>query len=204
MTVCIDPGHGGKDSGAVGSSNGYHESTGVLNIALMVRDILQPHMKVVMTREKDEFISLAERCRIANNTPDCTSYVSIHLNSATNETANGWEVFTSGSKDSRILSANVANSHLCSFPSQTNRGVKEGPNLYVIKKSKMPATLWEGCFLSNENEADWVSLPETQKQMAKAIAIGVLNYYGIDSQTNNRELTLEERVDRIEKRLDIS
>ncbi len=202
-TVCIDPGHGGKDSGAVGASNGYFESHGVLNIALMVRDILRPHINVELTRSNDEFLSLSERCKLANQLSKCTAFISIHLNSASNPGAEGWEVFTSGSNNSRILSANIANSHLYTFPEQKNRGVKEA-TFYVLRHTTMPACLWEGCFMSNDKESKWVAEDDTQKKMAQAISNGILNYYGIESQNNNRQLTLEERVAKIEKQLNIT
>ena len=54
--ICIDPGNGGTDTGAVG--NGLLESHTVLAIGLRVRELLRPHMDVVMTRDTDEFIPL--------------------------------------------------------------------------------------------------------------------------------------------------
>ena len=65
----------------------------------------------------------------------------------------------------------------------------------------MPAILTEGCFLSNDKENQWVSLPETRQQMAEAICLGVLDYFGIES--NKPALTLEERVVRIENYLNL-
>ena len=63
----------------------------------------------------------------------------------------------------------------------------------------MPAILTEGCFLSNDKENQWVSLDETRQEMAQAIFLGILDYFNIEP--NKPELTLEERIIRIENHL---
>jgi N-acetylmuramoyl-L-alanine amidase len=79
-TVAIDPGHGGKDPGAVGQ-NGVKEKDIVLAIALKVRDLLKesPDLKVFLTREKDVFVELQERTKFANR-KKADLFVSIHAN----------------------------------------------------------------------------------------------------------------------------
>lgn len=198
-TVVIDCGHGGSDSGAVGVSNGLFESYAVLDIGLIVRDILRTHFDVIMTRETDEFVSLPERCRIANDA-DAAIFISLHLNSATNSDASGVEVFTSGSDESVRLAGHVLNAHTQAFQQQRNRGVKRA-SFYVLKHTTMPAVLWEGCFLSNVDENDWVSNDSVRVDMAQAIADGVFSYYGIGEGESEQSLTLEDRVVRIEKHL---
>ncbi|MFW6043572.1 MAG: N-acetylmuramoyl-L-alanine amidase family protein [Marinilabiliaceae bacterium] len=95
-TVVIDPGHGGKDKGAVG---GVHfEKDIVLDISLKVRDYLKqylPEINVVMTRETDEFVPLNERARIANEN-DADLFVSIHANSMNESHTYGTETFVLG------------------------------------------------------------------------------------------------------------
>lgn len=92
--VVIDPGHGGRDPGAVGPA-GTYEKNRTLEIALMVRDLLRvklPHVRVVMTRTTDEYVSLGARTRMANlNRADL--FVSIHCNASTNREAYGSETF---------------------------------------------------------------------------------------------------------------
>ena len=196
MKVTIDCGHGGEDSGATGSFNGYFESHAVLDIGLRLRALLVPHLDVQMIREDDTFTSLPERCRMANEW-GADIFVSLHLNSATSD-ASGFEVFTSGSTKSKDLAKKVWSRHTKAFPEQKDRGVKTA-GFYVLKHSDMPAVLTEGCFLSNDAENQWVSLDETRQQMAEAIGQGILDYFNID--TNTPELTIEERVARLEARL---
>ena len=198
MKVCIDPGHGGEDSGAVGVSNGYFESHGVLDIGLRLRELLLPHMEVMMTRDTDEFVSLSQRCKVANNDPAGVDiFVSIHLNSADTD-ASGWEVFTSGSTKSRELANDIGYRQAECFPLQKNRGVKQ-EGFYVLRNTKMPAVLWEGCFLSNYEESKWVTEDDTRQAMAVSICLGVLDYFNIT--TDNQQTTLEERVAKIERHL---
>ncbi len=92
--VVLDPGHGGRDPGAVGPSGSY-EKDRTLEIALLVRDLIQlqlPGIRVVMTRETDEYVSLGARTRLAN-AEHADLFLSIHCNASTRSAANGFETF---------------------------------------------------------------------------------------------------------------
>ncbi len=92
--VVLDPGHGGRDPGAVGYSGSY-EKDRTLEIALLVRDLLKircPDLRVVLTREDDSYVSLGERTRIANR-ERADLFVSIHCNASTNRSARGIETY---------------------------------------------------------------------------------------------------------------
>ena len=193
--VCIDPGHGGSDSGCR-SDMGLWESRLVLKIAQMVDAIIAPKCAVLMTRNEDTFVSLSERCRMANDW-SADIYVSIHLNAATSD-AHGWEVFTSGSTVSRQLASDLAEAHADEFPEQKSRGIKQA-GFYVLKETDMPAVLWEGGFLSNADEAEWLGQHETQVRMADALAQGIINHLGLAGTPS--ALTLEQRIVRIENHL---
>lgn len=99
-TVILDPGHGGKDYGAVGAIT--NEKTINLNVALEVRRLLKEEkgLNIVMTREDDRFIELQERANIANrNHGDL--FISIHVNSVAKSNKNrkniaGASVYTLG------------------------------------------------------------------------------------------------------------
>jgi N-acetylmuramoyl-L-alanine amidase len=92
--IVIDPGHGGRDPGAVGWGGSF-EKDRTLEIALLVRDLLQvrlPGVRTVMTRETDAYVSLGARTRMANN-EHADLFISIHCNASTNRTAHGFETF---------------------------------------------------------------------------------------------------------------
>jgi N-acetylmuramoyl-L-alanine amidase len=92
-TIVIDPGHGGKDPGALGV-NGMQEKDIVLTVAKKVAAILEKEtaFKVILTRDRDTYIPLEERTAIAN-TREADLFVSIHANSAPNNHASGVETY---------------------------------------------------------------------------------------------------------------
>lgn len=93
MKIVIDPGHGGKDPGAIGAF-GIREKTIVLDIAKRLRDELNKRggFDVIMTRDSDEFITLEKRADIANRT-NADALISIHANSSRKRAAHGFEVY---------------------------------------------------------------------------------------------------------------
>jgi N-acetylmuramoyl-L-alanine amidase len=99
-TVVIDAGHGGNDGGAQGFVG---EDEVVLAIALKLRNLLESQgMDVILTRDDDVFLTLAERARFA--TTERNVFVSIHANSAPDRKANGIETWVFGQplNDSQI------------------------------------------------------------------------------------------------------
>jgi N-acetylmuramoyl-L-alanine amidase len=94
-TVCIDAGHGGKDPGCLGSHS--NEKTVCLNMALKLGDMIKkkyPHIKVVYTRDKDVFVELDDRAKIANKN-NADLFICIHANSA-GPSAYGAETYVLG------------------------------------------------------------------------------------------------------------
>ncbi len=93
QTVTLDPGHGGRDPGAISPINGLQEKDVVLEVAKYARDVLvKAGVKVVMTRDKDIFIPLESRANTAN-TSRSNLFVSIHANYIEAPSITGVEVF---------------------------------------------------------------------------------------------------------------
>ncbi len=92
-TICIDPGHGGEDLGAVGKSK-LHEKDVTLKISLKLKKLIESRtgLRVLMTRDKDSEVSLNSRASIANN-QQAQMFVSIHVNSSFRKAAFGSETF---------------------------------------------------------------------------------------------------------------
>ena len=102
--IVLDPGHGGKDPGALGKS-GTREKDAVLSIALQLRNILQkePSIKVLMTRDQDIFIELEDRAKFANQ-EKADLFLSIHINSHPQASIKGLELYHFGeASDPRAL-----------------------------------------------------------------------------------------------------
>uniref|UniRef100_A0A7C4AJV8 N-acetylmuramoyl-L-alanine amidase n=1 Tax=Thermodesulfovibrio aggregans TaxID=86166 RepID=A0A7C4AJV8_9BACT len=91
--IVIDPGHGGKDPGAIGPS-GLMEKDVVLDIALKVRELLKsdPQYEIILTRDRDIFLPLNERTEIANRA-GADLFISIHANASPNFYAHGIETY---------------------------------------------------------------------------------------------------------------
>jgi N-acetylmuramoyl-L-alanine amidase len=103
-TIVIDPGHGGKDPGARGQ-RGTEEKDITLKVALKLRDLLsrQAGIRVLMTRDRDEFVELEDRTRFANG-QEADLFVSIHVNSHPQRSVKGIEIYHFGeAKDQRAL-----------------------------------------------------------------------------------------------------
>jgi len=93
LKIVLDPGHGGKDPGAIGVG-GVQEKDVVLAIALQLRDQLWawPGVDVVLTRDHDVFLSLEERTALAN-AERADLFVSIHANASPNSSSSGIETY---------------------------------------------------------------------------------------------------------------
>jgi N-acetylmuramoyl-L-alanine amidase len=100
----IDPGHGGRDPGARGQ-RGTEEKDITLTVALKLRNLLskRPGVRVLMTRDRDEFVELEDRARFANG-QEADLFVSIHVNSHPQRSVKGIEIYHFGeAKDQRAL-----------------------------------------------------------------------------------------------------
>lgn len=173
--IVLDAGHGGdpKKGGDVGAVNGKkYEKDYTLAIAKKVANKLKAlGYEVIMTRETDKYVSLQDRCKIAN-TNKCDVFVSIHLNSAVNKNAHGIETFMWKSKD-KTLATNIQNSLVILFPNERNRGVKSAA-YYVLKNTTMQAALVECGFLSHDATAKKFDSYYYQNRLAEAITNGIL------------------------------
>lgn len=179
--VCIDPGHGGSDSGAV---TGKHvEKTYNLDTALSCRDELQRYgVKVVMTRTADKFLSLERRCEIANQN-GCDYFVSIHHNSGGGDRG---EVIYSKAEGNGLQMAHKIAKEMKVDMGQTEvkeykRLNKSGKTDYyaVIRRTNMPANIVEICFLDNKKDVEIADTLAERKRNGKEIAQGILKHLGI-------------------------
>lgn len=172
IVVTIDPGHGGRDPGAVGIG-GLKETDVVLPISLEVARILERQgVGVQLTRSSDRFISLSGRTAMANRA-DTDLFVSIHANAVANRpNVNGAETFYFSS--GRGLAQSIQES-MIRRTNMNNRGVKQA-RFYVLRNTAMPAALVEVGFVTGTSDAAKLSNPAFRNQMAEAIAEGILNY----------------------------
>lgn len=173
--VAVDPGHGGRDPGALGPS-GLRESDIVLDISLRVRDLLvRDGIRVAMIREADTTVELPDRPRRAREA-GATIYVSVHANAHGRATVNGSETYYLTPQS--LALAQMIQDELGVVLGLPSRGIKTA-NFLVLRDSGIPSVLVEVAFISNaEDEA---RLRETgfRQRLAHAVYRGITRFLAI-------------------------
>lgn len=175
----LDAGHGGKDSGAVNDNLGLQEKIAALDVCLKLGERLEAQgAKIYYSRtDNDSYPALSARASEANS-KNVTAFISIHLNSAENKSASGIETLVYALKGTAYNLAEKVQNEMIKATGWINRGVKERPNLTVLKKTKMPAILCEIGFISNDSQATELFSALVQNKIANAIAKGIIDQYG--------------------------
>lgn len=175
VTVAIDPGHGGRDPGAVGIA-GLQEKNVVLPVAQQVAELLeQQGVQAILTRQDDREIDLEPRVQTANRA-NADLFVSIHANaiSLSRPDINGVETYYYSSAVSRQLAQAVQTS-VSQATGMRSIGVKEA-RFYVLRRTTMPAILVEIGFVTGREDAAHLAEPAFQTRIAEGIASGILQY----------------------------
>jgi N-acetylmuramoyl-L-alanine amidase len=182
MRIVIDPGHGGKDPGAIGQK-GTKEKDITLKVAITVASLLQQAgIATKLTRTSDVFVELDDRAKIANSF-GANYFVSIHCNSATDRSARGIETYCyQFGGDGEKLAQSIQD-ELIKATGLTDRGVKAA-NFAVLRETKMPAVLTELAFISNPEEEKLLADTEFQDKCAMAIAKGIGKVIGVQIKDN--------------------
>ncbi|WKB81779.1 N-acetylmuramoyl-L-alanine amidase [Cellulophaga lytica] len=180
--ILIDPGHGGKDTGAIGMY-GIQEKKVVFNIAKEIvrlnKTVLNNKFEMYLTRYKDTLISLNDRAYLAK-TLNADLFISLHCNASQNN-AKGIEVFVHNSNsrftnDAIELGLAISNETIGKLGFKT-RGLKFA-NFQVLRETILncPSILLEIGFLTNIDEANYLSSVRNIKALAMCVLIGILNY----------------------------
>lgn len=172
--VVIDPGHGGRDPGAIGIG-GLRETNVVLPISLQVANLLQQQgVTVVMTRTSEQTVELEGRVQIAERA-NADLFVSIHANAInmSRPDVNGIETYYASTQGLRL--ARAIHNSLLQAVGGPDRGVRQA-RFYVIRRTSMPAALVETGFVTGARDAPLLRDPSYQQRIAEAIARGILLY----------------------------
>ncbi|BAT56284.1 Cell wall hydrolase/autolysin [Nostoc sp. NIES-3756] len=173
VVVLIDPGHGGKDPGAIGIG-GVREKDIILPISERIAQTLQQNgVQVVLTRNSDYFVSLPGRVQMAERV-GADVFVSIHANSAGagRPDVSGLETYY---YDNGLGLARVVHNNILQSVNVRDRGVRRA-RFYVLRKSSMPSILVETGYLTGRDDVSKLRNAAYQRQMADAIARGILQY----------------------------
>ncbi len=185
--ICIDPGHGGTDSGATG--NGQLEKANVLDTSTKFKNWMNADTTdtagggswtVIMTRTTDVFVELSGRTSFANSNA-ANRFMCIH-NNAFNNSANGIETFSySSSGTGADLRNKVQQEALINWP-LVNRGNKTA-NFYVLVNTNMPAELHEMAFIDAAVDAAYLGSATQRDNHAKSELFALQRHYGLTKYT---------------------
>jgi len=185
--IIIDPGHGGKDTGAIGT-NSIQEKDVSLSIAKEIirlnETLLNNEFDMYSTRYMDTLISLSDRSRLAESLK-ADVFVSLHCN-ASNTSAKGMDIYVHNTNDEEVLIKKSIGMGLSILEESTlkldfkKRAVRFA-NFQVLRENIeiRPAILIEMGFISSTDEADYFLKPKNIRAMALAILMGLYNYLNV-------------------------
>lgn len=198
--ITIDPGHGGKDSGACYNVNGncaVAEKNIVLDVGKIVaQDLKQYGAKVVLTRNDDTFVTLQGRVDMSE-AAGAQTFVSLHANTFSDSTASGtqthYHIYSSAVNEQTLKSEKLASfieNRLLQMANMSphGSGVKtdgspQGVGFHVLRENNVPSTLVELGFISNAGDRKKLTSTSWQNTAAKAITLGIQDYFNwLDKQ----------------------
>ncbi len=175
MKILLDPGHGGKDSGALGP-NGYAEKDANLYASkLLANELSMRGASVYLSREVDKFIELDDRKTIIDNL-EPTLALSVHHNSLPdggNPDTKGFSTFWYHPQAQSL--AMYLHNYVVKSTGRPSYGVF-WDNLALARPTSAPSVLLEWGFMSNPSEFEQIANPLEQQKMAKSIAEGITQW----------------------------
>jgi len=200
MLICIDPGHGGPDPGAV--AGGIEEEDLTLDVSLKAAKLLvDSGHEVFLTRTLDEKVDNQRRCDIANDR-GADIFVAVHFNAAKRSSAKGHEVIycpysTEGKKLAKSIH-DVMSEALELKPRgvKTDTATGRGP-FKVLRGTKMPAVIVECLFISNPENLAKADEEKERLEIAMALVEGIINYGGAKMSDEKEVLSSWEELQEI-------
>lgn len=182
--IYIDQGHNPVNPNAGSEGNGFREQDIVYEIGQLTADILRDNgFEVRLSRPTPQTQlgssnSSSLRARVDDaNSWGADYFISLHTNASVNTAASGSEAFVySRNGVAEELAENIL-TQLNFSTGLRNRGVVARPGLFVLRKTRMPATLVELGFISNTSDAELMAY--SPGLFATGVANGVLAYFGM-------------------------
>ena len=183
-TIYIDPGHGGRDSGAI-YKNIYEKDINLIMSKKIAKHLISKGANVYLTREKDIDLSttiknkkrsdLINRAKLINKS-NADIYLSIHLNYISNSKWKGLQIFYNNKNKENINIANQLTDYLKNNTSNIRDPKKENI-YYMYKQITIPGVLIELGFLSNQNDRYRLTKEEYQEKLSIDISNSIENYF---------------------------
>lgn len=176
--IYVDPGHGGRDSGAVGPK-GLKEKDVNLRVGTVLKNCLKEYGGAIvrMSRTGDSTRSLSYRTNDANNW-GAYRFISVHHNACGNPSVNGTETYSLANRGNGADLRNKVQKQLLAWGHLPNRGAQTA-NFYVLRNTTMSAILTEASFISNPSEEARLRDATYTWREGYYIYRGVCNHYGV-------------------------
>lgn len=177
VKILLDPGHGGKESGAKGPTGYPEKDVNLLISRLVEQELTELGAKVYLTREKDQDVSLEDRVAMIDKVkPDLA--ISIHYNalpdSGDAENTQGISTFWYNTQDH--APAMFLHNYLVTKLNRPDYGIYWN-NLALTRPHTAPSILLELGFMINPEEFEWITDTLEQQKLAKAIAQGIQEWF---------------------------
>lgn len=188
-TIVINPGHGGKDRGAIGVDLKTTEAELTLSLAKVIKEInTNEKIDIVLTRDNDVYQSVVDVSNFANQ-QKADLFVSLHYNTASpvkqsgkpskENPANGAEIYiypnSAINENNYLLANSIANKiNQLEIPFNGIKTRKEG--IYVLKNATFPSVLLEAGYLSNTKDLKIIKESNYEKDLAVSILNGIQQY----------------------------
>ncbi len=182
--IFIDAGHNPVSPNAGAEGNGYREQDIVYRIARELYDLLviDPRFSVRLSRPTpDVVLGVSNADSLRKRVEGAVAFgadlfLSLHTNSVENPQAGGCEALVYSQTTPAYRIAEALLTRVSEASGFRNRGVKLRPGLYVLRRTPMPAVLFELGFISNPQEARLMA--ENPALFARALERGLRDYYG--------------------------
>ncbi|MFD2616317.1 N-acetylmuramoyl-L-alanine amidase [Terrilactibacillus laevilacticus] len=179
LKLYLDPGHGGKDTGA--SGHGLQEKNLTLQIALRLRDILEREYtghSIKMSRTTDTYRALSQRTNEANSW-GAKFFLSIHINAGG---GTGYEDYVyPGTGSPTTTYQNIIHQAVIGTTRFIDRGMKTA-NYHVLRESYMPALLTENGFIDNDSDANKLKESNFIEKIARGHVNGLVKAFHLSSK----------------------
>ncbi len=173
-TIIIDAGHGGRDVGAIGSTDTYEKSFAYLTAHELEQELQYLGANVLLTREQDEFISLSSRSTYSNFN-DTDAFISIHYNSVPElPNVSGIESFYYADQNKNL--AKYIQQGIIKETDESDRGIAMG-DFQVLRTNLKPSVLLELGFISNPEKEALLQTNAYQKKLVAGIVEGLRKYF---------------------------
>lgn len=173
--IVLDPGHGGKDSGAIGALGNLEKNLTINTAHLLGEKLEAAGAKVIYTRTDDTFVTLQNRVAISQSYK-ADAFISIHYDSIEDSSVHGITSYYYSSTQKKL--ATSIHKSIMDSSGLKDRGVKQN-DYFVLRENSQAASLLELGYLSNPSEEQVISNAQYQETISTAIYQGLENYFNV-------------------------